>query len=911
MRDLSSKVAYFSMELGRKYVDHLNRGDALPPGAIVAEVDASEFQLDVEERAEILRILEASFTTTQSRGCSVVSDFTPWLKARAESIEKTAYYWPRLKRYYLQAASEPGSLAPPMIATLDNVTDDILDFSGDPLTPGIGSRRGMVIGHVQSGKTTNYSALICKAADAGYRTIILLAGITNSLRAQTQERLDETFIGKKSIFHALAAEPLKIYHCATEKRFPAYGTSRDKDFTRDPGAGVVFSLDAHNEPIIFVCKKNKAPLSKLRDWLKEQSNGSVITSPLLLIDDEADNASINTSQSATATTAINAVIREILRLFERRSYVGYTATPFANIFIDPDSNEEMLKDGDLFPKHFIQALDPPNTYVGASRVFADDGNLRKQMVRVVYDYIKPLPLDHKKDDAVTVPPSLLTAVRVFVLTRAIRILRGQGRKHCTMMINVSRFNAVQEKVHGQVYVYLQTLQNAAALAMGPEALRDPSIVSLKNDFEREFGDGPETFEAVCAVLAEAARLQCTTINMKGGSLDYRAHREHGLHVIAIGGLALSRGLTLEGLTVSYILRNTATSDTLMQMARWFGYRPDYEDICRVYLPDLALKHYSAIHEAIEELRSEVERMRKLEMTPEHFGLKVRESPTAIRITAANKMGTATQMKVAQDYSLVHLEGFLLLNNQSVNEANLKAVRDFVVELGAPSSKSTPQAEIWEEKEGRSVMTLLRAFIFSEGHPDLGPITGKVSLFMDYVADRLQDEMLTWDVAIPHPIRGQPHSHLFAPGLSFPLRERHSGEVKDGNFRVTGKNRVADPMDAAIALSDAQIDAANAEKSSGRKDRLKGDKAYCAQRTRPMLLIHVFTADEREDLKLVCEKEKLQLEGPVVTLSFCLPRTEKASKERSYQVNAVYIKQIKHEFAREDDDDDVAVLAGDI
>ncbi len=890
MRDLGAELAFLTLSIGRKYAEEVNNGRPLPPGAIVAEVDASPFTFDPEEKAEVLRALETSFTTTQSRGYSVYSDFAPWLKEAAGSID--FYYWNRLKRYYL----EGGSLAAPVVATLDNVTEELLDFSGNPLTPGIGSRRGMVIGHVQSGKTTNYSALICKAADAGYRTIILLAGITNSLRAQTQERLDETFIGKKSIFHALAAEPLPILTYAMKKRFPAYGTSRDKDFTRDPGAGVVFSLAAHNEPIIFVCKKNKAPLAKLRDWLVEQAHGGIITSPLLLIDDEADNASINTAQDPKATTAINAVIREILALFERRSYIGYTATPFANIFIDPDSNDEMLKD-DLFPKHFIKALDPPNTYVGATRVFADDGDLRGPMVRVVRDYVSHLPLSHKADHAATLPPSLLSALRVFILTRAIRILRGQGRQHCSMMINVSRFNAIQEKVHGEVYVYLQTLQNAAALAMGPEAMSDPTIAAFKQDFDQEFSNGGETFEAICSVLAEAARVQPLTVNMKGGSLDYRAHREYGLHVVAIGGLALSRGLTLEGLTVSYILRNTAASDTLMQMARWFGYRPGYEDICRVYLPKLALDHYREINGAIEELRGEVKAMHAIGMTPEHFGLKVRESPTAIRITAANKMRTATQIKIAQDYSARHLEGYALINDPDVNTANLKAVQSFVGALGAPSTRTTDKALVWDGASGQAVMALLRTFRFSPLHLDLGPISGNVSLFMDYLSDRLRGEMREWDIAVPHPAGGTPTDDLLAPGLSFSLRNRVSGDIKDNAYRVTGgRNRVADPDDAEIGLDAAQLAAGNAAKADG---TLKGDKAFCAQRTRPLMLIHVFNADE--------DMEGMRLKGPIVTLSFCMPSTGTPTEERVYQVNAVYRRQIEEEVNAEAEDDEAMLV----
>ncbi len=768
MRDLSSELAYFTIKLAREYSQEVTQGQPLPDGIIVASVENSPFRFEADETSWLIRALETSFTQSQARGSQITSEFRPWLRERKDEID--FYYWNRLRRYYL----EGGVLAPQVVATLDSVTDDLLDYAGNPNNASTGSRRGMVIGHVQSGKTTNYSALICKAADAGYRTIILLAGITNTLRSQTQERLDQTFIGKKSVFHALAQEPLPILTYAASKRFPAYGTSRDSDFTRDPGAGVVFSLAAHNEPIIFVTKKNKAPLTKLRDWLIEQGHGSTITSPLLLIDDEADNASINTAKDPGATTAINAVIREILNLFERRTYIGYTATPFANIFIDPDTNDAMLQD-DLFPKHFIKTLDPPSTYIGAARVFASDGDLRPTMVKVVDDYAAHLPLKHKSDDTVSdLPASLFTAVRVFLLTRAIRILRGQGRDHCSMMINVSRFNNIQEKVYGLVYAYLDRLKNAASVsAGGPRPLSDPLIAELNADFEREFIGSGVRFEEVLPILREAATSVVTvTVNMKGGVLDYRGNREYGLHVIAIGGLALSRGLTLEGLTVSYILRNTATSDTLMQMARWFGYRPDFEDLCRVYLPRIALDHYREIHGAIEELRGEVRRMQDLEMTPEHFGLKVRESPTAIKITAANKMRTATQMVVAADYSERHLEGYILPNDQHRNLANLKEVKRFLGSLGEPSAHlSTDQALVWSSVSGMQIMSLLRGFNFPAAHGDLGPIMGGTSLFMDYCSDRLSGEMSEWDVAFPHPRNGVPFSEEIAPGHNFPIRER--------------------------------------------------------------------------------------------------------------------------------------------
>ncbi|RWB61863.1 MAG: endonuclease [Mesorhizobium sp.] len=897
MRNLSSELAYFTLKLGQTYSEEVAQGRPLPEGAIAALVDGWPLPLSDEEKAWLIRELEGSFTTTQTRGSSVHSDFRPWLREKRDEID--FYYWSRLRRYYL----EGGVIPPQVVATLDSVTDEILDYAGNPREAATGPRRGMVIGHVQSGKTTNYSALICKAADAGYRTIILLAGITNTLRSQTQERLDETFIGKKSVFHALAQEPLPILTYAIQKRFPAYGTSRDKDFNRDSG-GVVFSLAAHSEPIIFVIKKNKAPLTRLRDWLIEQGHGAIITSPLLLIDDEADNASINTARDPGATTAINAVIRQILTLFDRRTYIGYTATPFANIFIDPDTNDAMLED-DLFPRHFIKALDPPSNYVGATRVFADGGDLRSTMVRVVADYGAILPLTHKSDQRIdALPASLLTAIRVFILTRAIRMLRGQGDQHCSMMVNVSRFNAIQERVYGLIYAYLGELKNAAVVSagLGSDATRDPLIMAFQSDFEREFSATGVRFDQVLKVLKDAAAsVAPVTVNMKGGVLDYRGNREHGLHVIAIGGLALSRGLTLEGLTISYILRNTAASDTLMQMARWFGYRPDYEDLCRVYLPQIALDHYEEISEAIEELRTEVRRMQDLGMTPEHFGLKVRESPTAIRITAANKMRSATQMTVAQDYSERHLEGYILANDQNVNLANLEEVKRFLGDLGAPSSAfTTSQAVVWRGVPGLRIMSLLRGFTFPSAHADLGPISGGTSLFMDYFSDRLHDEMAEWDVAVPHPAGGVAAVDNIVPGHRFAFRKRESGDIVAGGFRVTGgRNRVADPNDAQIALTEEQLADGFAERE--REGGLRGDKAFCAQRTRPLLLIQVFTTGDATEQK--------KLSGPVVSLGFCLPSTNKPSTARTYQVNAVYRRQIELEANSESEDDEAILEEG--
>jgi hypothetical protein len=879
-----SKIAYFRIEL--------SNASRVTRELIRKTVENSPWKFSYEDKEEIIRYFEHTFDITQTIGSSLKSvDFKPWLEERKQQgID--FFYWNRLKRYYL----EKGILPPNVVATLDTDTDEILDYSGNPETEESWPRRGMVMGHVQSGKTTNYSALICKAADSGYKIIILLAGITNILRQQTQERLDEAFIGKKSVFQAIAQEPLSIINYADRRRFPAYGTSRDRDFLKAAASTYGVSLSSLNEPIIFVTKKNKTTLGRLRDWLKEQNLTNKINDPLLLIDDEADNASINTDADPKRVTAINGAIREILALFNRSTYIGYTATPFANIFIDPESEHEMLED-DLFPRHFIKALEPPSNYAGATRIFQEDGDLRSPMVRTVGDFNDILPLKHKRDHNISVlPRTLYEAIRVFILTRAIRVLRGDANKSCSMMINISRFNDVQELIYGLVYQYLDLLKNSIIVnsGLGVNATHDINICELKSTYEKEFLSCGFSFLEILKIFTGAvSSITVRTINMRGGVLDYSQHKDTGLHIIAIGGLALSRGLTLEGLTVSYILRNASASDTLMQMARWFGFRLGYEDICRLYLPEQSYDHYEFITDSIEELRSEINRMKQLRLTPIDYGLRVRHDPTAIRITAANKMRSATKMTVAQDYSGRHLEGYVLRNNDTINKNNLKQVQKIIANLGA-SKETEGETILWRDIDGSVIYQLLQEFQFSERHPDLGPITGNRSLFLDYFSDRLNADLVKWDVALPLLKKQDRESVDIIQGQKIFIRSHTEGIIDRGAYKVTRKNKVANPRDERIGLNDTEKKFAEAEIKDGNCER--GSCAYSRQRKKPLLLIHAFYGSVKEN------SEPLLITGTIVSLSFCLPVTSVTPFERWYQVNKVYRDQTL-DMGMEPDDDE--------
>jgi len=379
------------------------------------------------------RELHARFQVRMDKGLTLEgSEHRPWLAGRRASIDW--YYWPRF-RTHLTADGWPA----PVVATLDQATDDIFDLMGDPASEGEWRRRGLVMGDVQSGKTATYTAMICKAADAGYRLVILLTGMLENVRRQTQKRLDEGFVGLDSgdwLVRGRAQRTALVgVGTINQGRQAIVFTSRKDDFKAALVNALNLSLAAVNEPVLVVCKKNSRILNNLTAWLraKNPTPDGKIEHPLLLIDDEADNASINTRHNSGDVTAINQGIRSLLRLFRRSSYCGFTATPFANIFIEPDTVDAMIGD-DLFPADFIHVLEPPTNYMGMSRLFSGTDGERPDpladseaatVLRTIDDADTWLPVDHKKEDlADDLSDSLLEAFRTFLVGCAVRDLRA-------------------------------------------------------------------------------------------------------------------------------------------------------------------------------------------------------------------------------------------------------------------------------------------------------------------------------------------------------------------------------------------------------------------------------------------------------------------------------------------------------
>ena len=864
-----------------------------------------------DESAEALaRKFEARHGVTMNIGSVLTGedDYEPWLDHAKSEIE--SYYWERYRKFLVAQ-----NLSGQVITSLDDVTDRILGLLENPRKEGCWDRRGMVVGHVQSGKTSNYTGLICKAADSGYKVIIVVAGIHNNLRNQTQTRIDEGFIG----FDSSRIQEASIGEWNTNVigagrfdsgRRPVWFTTSKRDFNTATATSVGTPLENLNQPAVFVIKKNTSTLKNLINWLKghnTQLNTASVTEPLLLIDDEADNASINTKRRTDEISKINGQIRELLRLFDRSCYVGYTATPFANIFVDPDSEDEMLGE-DLFPHNFIISLDPPSNYFGASRVFLDEDG---DCVRYIEDNEDVLPLSHRKDHQLTViPNSLATSVRTFVVARAIRLARDDTDQHNSMLVNTSRFVDVQQQLHNKIHELLYQIRSSVRVngaLSESESHSDKEIAALHDVFIEEYAEICEVpWPTVRSCLLESVSpITVVQVNSRSSRpLDYGSHGRHGLNVIAVGGLSLSRGLTLEGLIISYFLRNSIMYDTLMQMGRWFGYRPEYEDLCRVWMPREAEGWYCHISESIEELREELRMMEAANATPNDFGLKVRSHPDTLVVTARNKMGTGRDHRVSIGLANQFIETARLHSNKSIQEENLNAaiiLAERMISIG----KAPKDGE--KITGGRLVRRVPVSFVidflkmFKNHKKSIQTETGPVR---KYIEDRSLDELKHWDVCFPgigEKQKSRDNDPLISNHLGFELvcQRRGAGTKKTADtLDITNKQRVASRGVEKVGLSDEQINQAETvykeRDRSGKSVKNYPDHIYRQQRTYPLLIVHL--------LAIETDSQALDLREPVMAWSMSFPKTNREEEKTEYVVNSRWFEE-NYSFSGAEDEGD--------
>jgi hypothetical protein len=855
---------------------------------------------------DLARLLEERHGVTMQLGSTLRGDrWEPWLDAARPQI--TPYYWDRYRKLLVEKG-----FSGQVIATLDQVTDRILGLLEDPNKPGPWDRRGMVVGHVQSGKTANYAALICKAADAGYRLVVVIAGVHNNLRNQTQLRMDEGVVGRDSA-RLLSKKQEQFVGVGRydRTRRPVTFTNSLRDFNKTNATSVGVPLRNLNEPALFVIKKNSSTLRNLLEWLREhnaRAGVATIDAPMLLIDDEADNASINTKHGKGEVTRINSQIRDLLHMFERSCYVGYTATPFANIFIDPDTDNDMVG-ADLFPRDFIVSLDPPSNYFGASKVFIENPDA---VIRYIDDNEDLLPLQHPIDlHIAALPESLKKALRTFVVARAIRLARGQRTEHCSMLVNVSRFTEVQRQLRNEIHQELEDIKAGVRVngALPVEAaLRDSQLAALHRAWREEYEATTEFgWSTIQSLLHDAAApMSVMEINSRSaGTLNYNDYEKAGLSVVAVGGFSLSRGLTLEGLMISYYLRNSMMYDTLMQMGRWFGFRPGYEDLCRIWMPDDAEGWYAHIADSIEELREELRVMEAANSTPEQFGLKVRSHPDTLMVTARNKMGTGELVRVRVGLANQFVETATLRRDEVTLEANRQAVSRLAERLegaGCPPASAAPVSSGLLLR-GAPVGPVLD--FISEFQNHVGSMLTDPGPLRRYIRERADDELATWDVLFASLVHKDPLGITNTELIGVPIncQRRRLGRGSDAStLRVSSKQRVASRGVERTGLTTEQIEQAQHEYrlSQGVTD---GDRSvnypdfiYRKKRERPLLIVHLLAIGD--------EKKDLSGTRPVVAYSISFPETKTDERRVEYVVNTTWLRENYRDDLEEDE------MAGD-
>lgn len=823
---------------------------------------------------------------------------------------------------YLEYLRQDG-WSPRIVDTLGGVTRRLVGYLQDPDVEGSWDRRGLVIGHVQSGKTANYLGVVARAADAGYKFIVVVAGIHNNLRRQTQERVDEGFVGeasdparKEKLKAKFGTSKIGVGLVDPDHRRPVSLTSTADDFKKAVATSLRSGLEDWSKPVIVVIKKNRSTLEALNEWLvnfnRDPGQKQIANIPMLFIDDEADNASINTNKPELNPTTTNRLIRNLLGLFRKSCYVGYTATPFANIFINPEAfDEESRKD--LFPEHFIHCLDAPDNYFGAERLFLDKTS-RNRHIKPIRDCEDIIPLKHAKTHEFSeLPKSLKEAIRSFLLARAIRTSRGQHRKHCSMLINVSRFMDVQLAVDRQVTEYLEELRNAIlACASMPEEIadRNPHLVAIESTFKKmKYNEAGLDWKEVLTLLPDASRsIDTAVVNSKSpDGLNYAefTDRKEALNVIAIGGLSLSRGLTIEGLTISYMYRNTKMYDTLLQMGRWFGYRPGYEDLCRVWLAPDSIGWYTHISDASEELRDRIKEMNRSGATPRKFGLMVESHPDSLTVTAMNKMRAAETRTVSVSYDGKLVETYVLQSEKKPHEENRELfarLHSLLADMHADhlvKGGQRPASRVWRGVPASVVNDFLTGF---RVHSHSAERLMSARKYLSLIKDRFPE----WDIAFVSLTNSGGKSDSTRLGdfhMAHQTRSAGTSEGKlkeiDGGLFVTNNQRVAGTGDESAGLSSDEMGAAMKVAASRDRDKWTDrDTRHVSVRGAPLLMLHLIDlenplADPHDD--------KLLTGAPAIGLSF--PATGDYSTVE-YVLNQVMIKQLESEqFDAADEEED--------
>ncbi len=834
---------------------------------------------------------------------SLNNDDTKWFFDKKGTIA-TPYF-----DRYAQYLSDQ-DFAEDTIKKIKESTEKILLKCADPTneTAINKKKKGLVVGDVQSGKTSNYLALINMACDYGYKLIVLLAGMTDSLRKQTQKRIDAGFIG--AISESIGSSDTQYIGVGLEdnKHYSVPFTNGKSDFNKIVKENQNSTVSDYTKPVILVVKKNASVLNHVIDAINAKEQKQLDRKNVLIIDDEADNASINTSNPDKNPSTINRCIRKIFNNYDIATYVGFTATPFANIFINPEDDETFK---DLFPSDFIVQLNSPDNYFGTDKVFKNDG-----AIQIIHDYEENfLPTIHKKDFMYAgLSESLIEAINCFIINNVLRTLDGAGKKHRSMMINISVFNDVQNRIYYQINEYLQKVKNVFDQEGHLETQR-----LIKNKYAKKIYDlyhsefynnekarGRYNWEQIKKKILEELQLIEVKIFNKTTSKNFNYDEySNGARVIVVGGFVLSRGLTLEGLMVSYYNRRTSMYDTMLQMCRWFGYRPKYEHLCRIYMTESNKENFLAVIEATADLKEQFQRMSMRGAKPSEFGLMVKESPdtleTSLLITAKNKLKNSKEIVRTLNYSGIPVDTSKLFKDKQKNDDNRQKVFAFVLEL-------ENKGKFVENKDGRYIIS-------DVDHKDIAKFIKLLNV--SYYNTKFDTESLSeyifnsdmkkWDIAFATGEKSSKRYIFNGHELVAPQRRFLYGDG-DEVIKIGGSNnRLVEPGIFNAGLTDVQKETAkqNAEKlyNEGiRKNKNVTARDYLdIQGRKPLLAIYpIEILAKEEDNEKAVEIAKMYEEELVYGFALGFPG-KNTKVEVKYRINKIKLQEIIN--ANEEPDED--------
>ena len=829
-----------------------------------------EHQIDEKELFIQLDAIHSVSIEDDVRILDDVTDHEEWFNPdtnRPLHREFDWHFWDHYRHFLIHWKNWPSNI----VKGLDRFSSLVLCRVEDPTRLGPWDRRGMVVGEVQSGKTANYTALITKAADAGYKLFVVLAGVHNSLRSQTQERLNEEFLGYDlDIIQKITGQEKRV---GVRKMFPRNhrvvntltSSAQNGDFKTSVArqAGIIPSMTG--DPIILISKKNVTILKNIIEWATslgdiDKSGRRIVRNiPFLLIDDESDFASVNTKKPERDENGAiieewdpaktNMLIRQLLSSFEKSIYVGYTATPYANIFIHRDDPHPTYGD-DLFPKHFLISLPKPSNYIGPEEVFglkADPVVTNEvaeplPLVREVDDTDDIIPGSHKSDRLVdALPESLINAMKAFILVCSARRLRANGIPHNSMLVHVTRFTRIQGQVKDLVENELRALTARAMNSADPltdfrRIWEEDFVPTSKKMSERGYRDARvHNWEVILPQIYESAKaIRIRGINGDiGDTLDYRlADRraraqmekgdavpwhERGISVIAVGGDKLSRGLTLDGLSISYYLRSARMYDTLMQMGRWFGYREGYNDLCRICTTDELIEWYRHIALANRELQIQFEYMEAVGSTPEKFGLRVRSHPGRLAITSVGKARATERMAIS--YAGEFPKTVVFDPRQSA--VNRDALSALIRGIGrSPDIQFDPNRPRfhWKDVDPSVVVHFLESYKTQE---EAKRVVDPARI-ADFIRKQLaKKELTTWHVVIvSNPERYKFHEVSIEPYTVACVFRKPILPVQKDKVSI---GTLTNPADEALDLTEEELELArNFDRNSGRTISGPGD-----------------------------------------------------------------------------------------